>query len=81
MPENEILKLVASIENKSEHPIARAIVNEAKSLKIELEEIADFKAIPGYGVSATIKEKRYLIGNKKLMVENNVAISQEQDEL
>ncbi|OKZ65772.1 MAG: copper-translocating P-type ATPase [Clostridium sp. 28_12] len=81
LPENEILKLVASIENKSEHPIARAIVNEAKSLKIELEEIADFKAIPGYGVSATIKEKRYLIGNKKLMVENNVAISQEQDEL
>ncbi len=81
LTENEIIKLVASIENKSEHPIARAIVNEAKSLKIELEKIADFKAIPGYGVSATIKEKRYLIGNKKLMVENNVAISQEQDEL
>ena len=81
LTENEILKLVASIENKSEHPIARAIVNEAKSLKIELEKIADFKAIPGYGVSATIKEKRYLIGNKKLMVENNVAISQEQNEL
>lgn len=81
LPENEILKLVASIENKSEHPIARAIVNEAKSLKIELEEIADFKAIPGYGVSATIKEKRYLIGNKKLMLENNITILQEQNEL
>jgi len=81
LPENEIIKLVASIENKSEHPIARAIVNEAKSLKIELEEIADFKAIPGYGVSATVKEKRYLIGNKKLMVENNITILQEQNEL
>jgi len=81
LPENEIIKLVASIENKSEHPIARAIVNEAKSLKIELEEIADFKAIPGYGVSATIKEKRYLIGNKKLMLENNITILQEQNEL
>ena len=81
LPENEIIKLVASIENKSEHPIARAIVNEAKSLKIELEEIADFKAIPGYGVSATVNEKRYLIGNKKLMLENNIAILQEQDEL
>ena len=81
LPENEIIKLVASIENKSEHPIARSIVNEAKSLKIELEEIADFKAIPGYGVSATVNEKRYLIGNKKLMLENNIAILQEQNEL
>ena len=81
LPENKIIKLVASIENKSEHPIARAIVNEAKSLKIELEEIADFKAIPGYGVSAKVNEKRYLIGNKKLMLENNITILQEQNEL
>ena len=81
LSENEIIKLVASIENKSEHPIARAIVNEAKNKKIDLEEIVEFKAIPGYGVSAIIKEKKYLIGNKKLMTENNVTISQEQDEL
>ena len=81
LSENEIIKLVASIENKSEHPIARAIVNEAKNKKIDLEEITDFKAIPGYGVSAVIGEKKYLIGNKKLMIENNITISQEQDEL
>ena len=81
LSENEIIKLVASIENKSEHPIARAIVNEAKNKKIDLEEITEFKAIPGYGVSAIIKEKKYLIGNKKLMTENNITISQEQDEL
>lgn len=81
LSENEIIKLVASIENKSEHPIARAIVNETKNKKIDLEEIVEFKAIPGYGVSAIIKEKKYLIGNKKLMTENNVTISQEQDEL
>lgn len=81
LSENEIIKLVASIENKSEHPIARAIVNEAKNKKIDLEEITEFKAIPGYGVSAMIKENKYLIGNKKLMSENNITISQEQDEL
>ena len=81
LSENEIIKLVASIENKSEHPIARAIVNEAKNKKIDLEEITEFKAIPGYGVSAIIKEKKYLIGNKKLMTENNITILQEQDEL
>ncbi len=81
LKENEIIKIVASIENKSEHPIARAIVNEAKNQKIELEDVEEFKSIPGYGVSANISQNKYLIGNKKLMLENNITVSQEQDEL
>ena len=81
LEEKEIIKIVASIENKSEHPIARAIVNEAKNQKIELEDVEEFKSIPGYGVSANISQNKYLIGNKKLMLENNITISQEQDEL
>ena len=79
--ENEILRKVASIEKKSEHPIARAIVKKAQEEKIELEEIKEFKAIPGFGVEGiTKKGEEYLIGNKKLMVENNIKISNEQDE-
>ena len=81
LEEKEIIKIVASIENKSEHPIARAIVNEAKNQKIELEDVEEFKTILGYGVSANINQNKYLIGNKKLMLENNITISQEQDEL
>lgn len=81
LKENEIIRIVASIENKSEHPIARAIVNEAKNQKIELEDVEEFKSIPGYGVSANINQNKYLIGNKKLMLEKNITISQEQDEL
>ena len=81
LEEKEIIKIVASIENKSEHPIARAIVNEAKNQNIELEDVEEFKSIPGYGVSANISQNKYLIGNKKLMLENNITISQEQDEL
>ena len=81
LKENEIIRIVASIENKSEHPIARAIVNEAKNQKIELEDVEEFKSIPGYGVSANINQNKYLIGNKKLMLENNITISQEQNEL
>ena len=81
LKENEIIRIVASIENKSEHPIARAIVNEAKNQNIELEDVEEFKSIPGYGVSANINQNKYLIGNKKLMLENNITISQEQDEL
>ena len=71
---------MASIENKSEHPIARAIVEKAREENIELEQISEFQAIAGYGVSAVIKETRYLIGNKKLMVENNIGIPKEDDE-
>ena len=79
--ENEILKNVASIENKSEHPIARAIVKKAKEEKIKLEEIKEFKAIPGFGVEGiTQNGEKYLIGNKKLMIENNIKISSEHYE-
>ena len=79
--ENEILRKVASIEKKSEHPIARAILKKAQEEKIELEEIKEFKAIPGFGVEGiTKKGEKYLIGNKKLMVENNIKISSEQYE-
>ena len=81
LKEKEIIKIVASIENKSEHPIARAIANEAKNQNIELEDVEEFKSIPGYGVCANINQNKYLIGNKKLMLENNITISQEQDEL
>ena len=79
--EKEILKIVASIENKSEHPIARAIVKKAQDEKIKLEEIKEFKAIPGFGVEAIIESgEKYLIGNKKLMFENNIKIENEKDE-
>ena len=80
LKEKEIIEIVASIENKSEHPIARAIVEKAREENIELEQISEFQAIAGYGVSAVIKETRYLIGNKKLMVENNIGIPKEDDE-
>ena len=80
LEEKELLKKVASIENKSEHPIAKAIVASAKSKNINLEEIIDFKAIPGYGVSGkTLNGDDFLIGNSKLMEENNVQIQNKQD--
>lgn len=78
--EKEIIKKVASIENKSEHPIARAIVNYAKNQNINFEEIAEFKAIPGRGVYSKIRESEYLIGNKKLLEENEIEIINENDE-
>ena len=79
--EKELLKDIASLENKSEHPIARAIVNKAQEDNIRLIDVKDFKAIPGFGIEGkTADEKHYLIGNKKLMLENNVELANSEDE-
>ena len=79
--EKELLKDIASLENKSEHPIARAIVNKAQEDNISLIDVKDFEAIPGFGIEGkTSDEKHYLIGNKKLMLENNVELANSEDE-
>ena len=81
LSDTELLKDIASIEKKSEHPIAMAIVDKAIEEKIELEDVKSFKAIPGFGLEASTKEdNKYLIGNRKLMEQNNIAISSVQDE-
>lgn len=81
LDEKELLRKVASLENKSEHPIARAIVNNAKQENIELEEIKEFEAIAGYGVSGkTLNGDSLLIGNNKLMEENGIKIENPEDE-
>ncbi|MBR3134299.1 MAG: copper-translocating P-type ATPase [Clostridia bacterium] len=77
--EEEVLKKTASIEKKSEHPIAWAITNYAIDNNIEIEEVKDFRAIPGYGVYAKIKDEEFYIGNKKLMKENKINTINDKD--
>ena len=81
LKENEILKIVASIENKSEHPIARATVLAAKEKKITLENVTEFKSMAGYGVYAKYQGQEYFIGNKKLMEENAIPMENLKDEI
>jgi Cu+-exporting ATPase len=78
--EDDLLQEIASIENKSEHPIARAIVNSANIKNIKILDISNFQAIAGYGVKANIQENEYLIGNRKLMEENSIKIENNVDE-
>ncbi len=72
MQENELLHLAASIENKSEHLLAKAI---CESYSGEFVKVDDFTYIPGKGVSAKIEGKKTLGGNASLMAENGVDIS------
>ena len=76
--ENELLKIAASVENDSEHPLAEAIVNKAKEKNIEIKRYEKFRAMPGYGIRAIFEGKEVQIGNRKLMENRkiNVEISQ-----
>ncbi len=62
VPEKALLRLFASIEHASEHPIAQAIIKKAKG--IQLAKVTGFKATPGKGVEAAIGKKHYRIGNR-----------------
>ena len=77
LEENDIIKIVSSIEAKSEHPIAKGIVRDAKERKITLEKVKEFKNLAGLGVTAIYNDNKYIIGNKKLMDENDIKISNE----
>jgi Cu+-exporting ATPase len=70
----DILRFSASVEKVSEHPLAQAIVEGAQARKLELATVKDFEAIPGYGVSAIVEDKKILIGNLKLMNRENIAL-------
>ena len=74
--EEEIIEAIANIENNSEHPIARGIVRYAKerNIKIDSTKVKEFKSVSGYGIEAKYNEEKYIIGNKKLMLKNNINI-------
>ena len=74
--EEEIIEAIANIENNSEHPIARGIVKYAKerNIKIDSTKVKEFKSVSGYGIEAKYNEEKYIIGNKKLMLKNNINI-------
>jgi len=75
LEENDLLKLAASAEQGSEHLLAQAIVEEAKKREIEFIEVFDFNAIPGGGIKAKVQEQKIIIGNKKLMIDNEIDLS------
>ena len=72
LSKDEILKIAASMEVSSEHPLGKAVYDEAKEKKVELYEIKNFLSISGRGVMGEIEEKKYLLGNKKLLLDNGI---------
>lgn len=71
MSENEILKIGAALEKKSEHPLAEAVLLKAKGM--ELPNAENFAAIPGKGITAEIQGSVYYAGNQKLIKEQGIS--------
>jgi P-type Cu+ transporter len=87
LSEQDLLKLTASVEKASEHPLGEAIVAEAGQRGISLDLPDEFIAESGMGVEASISQKKLLVGNNKLMEKHGIsikageqAITQLQDE-
>ncbi len=70
--EKEIIQLAASLENHSEHPLAKAITDYAKENKISFLEVKNFITPIGKGVSGEVENQEILIGNAKFLAENSV---------
>jgi Cu+-exporting ATPase len=75
--EDELLRLVASAERNSEHPLGAAIVESAQEKKLQLGDPQNFQAIAGHGIEAEVDGKTVLIGNAKLMRDRNLSPDEE----
>jgi P-type Cu+ transporter len=73
---DEVLRLAAVADKRSEHPLAEAIVGGARGRGVEIGEPEKFNAIPGHGVEATVGGRRVAVGNRKLMARENVALDE-----
>jgi len=82
--EEQVLKFAASLERGSEHPLASAIVSATQTRGIEISDVANFDSLTGRGVSGVVEGQRVAIGNRTLLNELNVNLSEiehEADEL
>ncbi len=69
IPEKELLRLAASVEKSSEHPLAQAIVDGALDQQIRLVDVQNFEAVPGHGVKANVDGHELALGNLKMMMQ------------
>lgn len=75
--EDILLQNIASLNQNSEHPLAQAVVNFAKTKNQTLVEVPDFEAVAGKGVTGTVNGAKVALGNKKLMIEVGASISED----
>lgn len=78
---DELLRVAASLEQGSEHPLAESIVQHAKAKGITLTSTDGFKAVPGHGVEGSIDGVRYYLGNRKLLEREKISVGSVEEKL
>lgn len=73
--EDQLLQIAASLEQGSEHPLAKALLDAALAKQLPLLTIDKFQSIPGKGLQSNIQQQRYFLGNARLMDDNKIDIS------
>ncbi|MCF6466573.1 heavy metal translocating P-type ATPase [Clostridium sp. Cult2] len=81
MDRDELLRIAATVEKTSEHPLGQAIVRKGEEELLMIKEAETFKAIPGKGLKATFEGKEIYVGNRKLMLESGIGIEKAEEEL
>ncbi|URQ97756.1 heavy metal translocating P-type ATPase [Pseudoalteromonas sp. SCSIO 43095] len=76
----QVLKLAASLESGSEHPLAQAIVSYAENEDITIEKVSDFNAVTGQGVTGRLNGQTLLFGNEALMSQHNISIAEAKEQ-
>ncbi|MWG36151.1 heavy metal translocating P-type ATPase [Halomarina oriensis] len=79
LDEDGVLRLAASAERDSEHPLARAIVDGAEERGIDLVSPDSFENVPGHGVRATVEGRQVLVGNRRLLADHDVDVGPAED--
>ncbi len=78
--ENQLLRIAASLEANSEHPLGRAMIEEAKARELALSDVTEFRTMTGLGIRGQVAGVDYSIGNARLMAQDGVTLSGEMDE-
>jgi len=81
MDRDELLKLAATVEKTSEHPLGQAIVKKAEENLLMIEKAEEFTAIPGKGIKAGFGNKTIYVGNRRLMEEENMDVKSLEERL
>jgi len=76
-----LLAAAGSLESRSEHPLAEAIMDYIKAKDIKVKPINDFQSIAGRGLKATIENKVYFAGNQRMMEENGISVNEHLNEI
>lgn len=79
--ENELLRTVASVESRSNHPIAQAIVTFATTNQIAIDRAVETTELPGYGLQASMNGREVLVGNTRLLARQNIAFPMKLNDL